>query len=393
MSEYERHHYVQKALLKNFAIQDSNGKYKINVIDLKKNSVELRNIERAFYAKNIYDVQGEDEKKLEKDLGSKIEAPFCEVMKKILSQNDKIIINRKELLIIKKYMLIQIYRNLKNSLCYSEKYVNKLNGINGVSRYNINEEESQMDFWKREIQTILDMEWDDLISKCDMVGVKRNAIQLNQNFLMFFKTNNEFLINDVGFTLERMPVNISMSKEEYVNFAQQYGRDVFGVSDFGEIAKKEFEADAGYLDNFVWFSISPNLAIVSVNVVWKQLFIHPELFEVLNILPSPILINHFSLPENIYVNEVLIYDQKTLDKYKNPRDKYIYNINELNAYETNYINLLFLNEALRYIGYYSSKEIILSIKTYNNLKRLGHGNMKNDYEKIESILVKDHNII
>lgn len=199
-------------------------------------------------------------------------------MKKISLQNDKIIINRKELLIIKKYMLIQIYRNLKNSLCYSEEYANKLNGINGVSKYNINEEESQMDFWKREIQTILDMEWDDLISKCDMVGVKRNAMQLNQNFLMFFKTNNEFNINDVGFTLERMPIKISMSKEEYINLAQQYGIEVFGVSDFGEIAKKEFEADASYLDNFIWFSISPNLAIVSVNVTRKQLFMYPELF-------------------------------------------------------------------------------------------------------------------
>lgn len=388
MSEYERHHYVQKALLKNFAIQANNEKYKINVIDLEDNTINLRNIERAFYIKNLYDIHDEDEKKLEKDLGLKIESPFCEVMKKILSQSDEIIITRKELLIIKKYMLIQIYRNLKNSLCYNEEYANKLNG---VSRYNINEEESQMDFWKREIQTILDMEWDDLISKCDMVGVKRNAIQLNQNFLMFFKTNNEFLINDVGFTLERMPVNISMSKEDYVNFAQQYGTKVFGVSDFGEIAKKEFEADAGYLDNFIWFSISPNLAIVSVNVVWKQLFIYPELFKVLNILPSPILINHFSLPKNKNVNEILIYDPKTLAKYKNPQDKFIYKINKLNEIETIYINHLFLNEAFRYIGYYSSQGIISSIQTYNILKRLGHGNMKNDYEKIESILVGDNN--
>lgn len=316
MSEYERHHYVQKALLKNFAIQANNEKYKINVIDLEDNTINLRNIERAFYIKNLYDIHDEDEKKLEKDLGLKIELPFCEVMKKILSQSDEIIITRKELLIIKKYMLIQIYRNYKNSLGYSEAYLNKLNGIKGKSRYNIGERESQMDFWKREIQTILDMDWDDLISKCELVGVKENAIQLNQNFLMFFKTNNEFLINDVGFTLERMPVNISMSKKDYVNFAQQYGTKIFGVSDFGEIAKKEFEADAGYLDNFIWFSISPNLAIVSVNVVWKQLFIHPELFEVLNILPSPILINHFSLPETKYVNEILIYIEELFELKK-----------------------------------------------------------------------------
>lgn len=97
------------------------------------------------------------------------------------------------------------------------------------------------------------------------------------------------------------------------------------------------------------------------------------------------------MPETKYVNEILIYDLKTLSKYKNPQDKFIYKINELNEIETIYINHLFLNEAFRYIGYYSSQGIISSIQTYNKFKRSGHGNMKNDYEKIESILVGDNN--
>lgn len=49
---YTRNHYIQKRLLKNFAIRANNGKYKICVLDLIKFAVNYQNTESAFYEKN-----------------------------------------------------------------------------------------------------------------------------------------------------------------------------------------------------------------------------------------------------------------------------------------------------------------------------------------------------
>lgn len=53
---FTRNHYIQKRLLKNFAIRANNGKYKICVLDLIKFAVNYQNTESAFYENNLYDI-------------------------------------------------------------------------------------------------------------------------------------------------------------------------------------------------------------------------------------------------------------------------------------------------------------------------------------------------
>lgn len=50
---FDRNHYIQNRLLKNFATKSDNGKYKICVLDLINFAVNYRNTESAFYEKNI----------------------------------------------------------------------------------------------------------------------------------------------------------------------------------------------------------------------------------------------------------------------------------------------------------------------------------------------------
>jgi len=147
MPEFEIQHYVQNKLLKNFAVKSDNGKYKIQIIDLKDKKVVEKNTDRAFWVKNLYDVENnEDVKKLEKDLNEKIEKPFNEILDRLTTEiKDTFTITRRELEIIKKYLLIQQYRSLKNSLSYNENC--KKDEV--LSRYNIRENETQLDFCKR----------------------------------------------------------------------------------------------------------------------------------------------------------------------------------------------------------------------------------------------------
>lgn len=370
MSAYEKQHYVQKNVLKNFATKDI-----INIIDLSMSSVYKKNIKNAFYAENLYDIIGEDEKKLEKDLNENIEIPFSKILYRLLQEQNEISITRKELCTIKKYMLIQLYRNKKNSFSYLEHN----SGRQELSNYNIQKGESNLDFWKREIQTILDNEWDD-ITKCNLVGVKIFSAILNGGFLMFFKTNSEFLINDIGLTIERIPVKLNIPDNVYIELAQKLGREEFGIENFDEIAKKEVKTNSSYIDNDMWFSFSPNFAIACVNGAWRQEGLMPK--------SSSLVEKYLSFPKNEYVNQKLITTKEALTKYKSQDDKYIYQIHYLNSDETIAINHLYLNEAFRYIGFKSSQGIFPSIQSYNVLKKRGVRNMKNDYEKIEACLLK-----
>ena len=86
----------------------------------------------------------EEIKKLEKDLKIKIEEPFYKILDRLVNEEyDTFIITREELEMIKKFLLIQQYRNLKNSFGYSENF-NK-DGV--LSRYNIKDDESLLDFF------------------------------------------------------------------------------------------------------------------------------------------------------------------------------------------------------------------------------------------------------
>ena len=68
MKEFERNHYIQNRLLRNFATVVVNGKYKICLLNLIEFSAKYRNTDRAFYLKNFYDVKSsEDVKDLEKN--------------------------------------------------------------------------------------------------------------------------------------------------------------------------------------------------------------------------------------------------------------------------------------------------------------------------------------
>lgn len=117
---FTRNHYIQKRLLKNFAIRANNGKYKICVLDLIKFAVNYQNTESAFYENNLYDVHyGSNTKELEIKFNEIIERPMVELLDRICNSTEEVVFTRKELITIKKYFLLQHYRSPKNKTNYT----------------------------------------------------------------------------------------------------------------------------------------------------------------------------------------------------------------------------------------------------------------------------------
>lgn len=374
MSHYDKNHYVQCRLLKNFAQQNKNGNNVICVLNLINFAAYYAKPENAFCENNLYDVEFADNNKdLELKFKTNIEDPMGTLLNKI--DNDSaptFTFTRAELETIKKYILLQIYRTPHNK----KSYTNILDNTFELSQFNINQNESKVDFWKREMLTILDSDWDSLL-KTDMIGICKNALEINSSFLMFIKTADEFCINDLGYCTERIPIKIPKDQQDdFIKTAQIIGQELYGKDNFDEIAKKEIADESSYIDNYILFPISSNIAILVVSPLWKQYLLHPELRHKGIPFHSLLLQNHLSIPMTTYKNADKIKNDADIVTYKSPEDQYIYQLHTMSCEETVYLNHLTINEAFCYIGLKTPDKFLKTIREYNSLASMQTRNIK-----------------
>lgn len=107
-------HFVPQFLLRNFCKDD-----KIQYFDIATKSVEQRSTKSVFSERGYYPDS------LEKELCYKIEAQFANVLnKKIVNERYKISLDRQDMLILKKYLIITMLRvkddNLDHNIWYRE---------------------------------------------------------------------------------------------------------------------------------------------------------------------------------------------------------------------------------------------------------------------------------
>lgn len=380
----ERNHYIQNRLLKNFAIKAENGKEKICILDLINFSVDIRNTESVFYERNLYDVNScEDVKELEKKFNDLIEKPMVALFDKICNSTNTVTFNRKELKTIKKYFLLQHYRTPKNK----RSYTNNNNGKFKLSQYNIAEGETEEDFWKREMLTILESDWYDLMNS-NLVGVKKHTMDVNASFVMILKTNNEFCINDIGYVTERLPLQISKDREkDYIKNVKELGKQLYGKGNFDEAAKYEIDKQSSYIDNFALYPISSNYAVLFVSPIWKCAYFYPQLIQELSLF-SPILQKYLIFPQNEYVNGSKIHNDADIPKYMDEQDKFIYTTQSITEDDTIYLNNLIMNEAYCFVGVKTPAAFIPSIRRYNLLASNGIQNIHHNFNGYVDLLSK-----
>lgn len=376
MSKFDKNHYVPNCVLKNFAIKQMNGKYGFCYLNLSKGSIDWRTTSNAFYQKKLYDLHDSDNiKLLEHTFNHQVESVIEPLFTKLLEcKQETVVLSRSDIELIKKYALVQIYRNVRNGDNYSGVGINKEFTL---SKYNMKDGESSNNFWKREMMTILKSSWDEIL-KTNMIGVKFCAYEINSCFIMLFKTDDELCINDLGYVTERIPIKLSKEEQErYVKFSKNYGEEVFQVSNFDIKAQKEIEENQVYIDNYILFPISSNFAVVLVNKIWKCKFLN-GFNSIKKNWPSNLLNNHLSLPETNYVNKDKIKRNEDIIKYKSSNDTYKYKIHKMTENEVKQNNLLLINEAFQYVAFKTFNNFVNTFKDYQELRNKNLHNIRHD---------------
>ena len=211
MSEpYKKQHYVQKAVLKKFSNPIGNQNC-ITILNLKQKKIYDKNIDDVFFENWFYNLENCDNALIiENGLREKIENPMSDIINRLEKCcNTEFTITRQELETIKKYILVQLYRNKRNQLHYG----------------------NETDKWKHEILHILQTPFDKLLKPNNQFSdILDFVLEMHCSFMMIVRTKGEFCINDMGYATE----------------------NVFGF------------------DNYIFFPFSPHYALLQVSPKWKQ---------------------------------------------------------------------------------------------------------------------------
>ena len=307
MESSEQCNNVYNLMLKNFAGADG-----IYVADMSKNDVSARKPDMAFRDAEPCDEVAEFERRF----AEVIEKPMDRILSKINKMSKSILLTRTELETIKKYILLQMNR----------------------TPYSDAEAEDDKDLWKRETSAILDMEWDDLM-KSDLVDVLKDSAEVNNSFLLFFRTDEEFVIGDSGCVAECVP----------------------GTPEEGSDEEPED------FINYNLFPLTSEIAVLLISLPWKMRFSSPGAVQGLP-LTSPILEKYRSVPKMKYVNERRIRSEEDVSKYKHPQDRFTYMIHNVSKDDLHYLNTLTINESERFIGFMTPEKVKPTLESYEGMK-------------------------
>ena len=307
MESSEQCNNVYNLMLKNFAGADG-----IYVADMSKNDVSARRPDMAFRDAAPCDEVAEFEKRF----SEVIEKPMDRILSKINRMSKSILLTRTELETIKKYILLQMNR----------------------TPYSDAEAEDDKDLWKRETSAILDMEWDDLM-KSDLVDVLKDSAEVNNSFLLFFRTDEEFVIGDSGCVAECVP----------------------GTPEEGSDEEPED------FINYNLFPLTSEIAVLLISLPWKMRFSSPGAVQGLP-LTSPILEKYRSVPKMKYVNERRIRSEEDVSKFKHPQDRFTYMIHNVSKDDLHYLNTLTINESERFIGFMTPEKVKPTLESYESMK-------------------------
>ena len=307
MSSQESQNGMYSLMLKNFAGQ--NG---ICVMDLEKDAVSFREPGMAFR-----DAEPPAEvKDFEAKFAEVIEKPMDMILGKINRMSKSILLKRTELETIKKYILLQMNR----------------------TPYSDAEAEDDKDLWKKETSAILDMEWDALM-KSELADVLKDSAEVNNSFLLFFRTDEEFVIGDSGCVAECIP---------------------------GAVNPESGEKEDDFI-NYNLFPLTSEIAVLLISLPWKMRFSSPESVRGLP-LTSPILEKYRSTPNTKYINERRIRSEEDVSKFKHPMDRFTYMIHDVSADDLHYLNTLTINESERFVGFRTPAKAMPTLESYDSMK-------------------------
>ncbi len=394
-------HYVPRLVIRRFS-------EKISVYNVKTGKFQ-ENIppEHAYAIDDFYD------KDTENKLNSKIESQFGNLLSNVILKADKELqLSRKNLFLIKKFLLIsvlrsmngeafaQVEKNFYKTLQSKAQQVSKHLGIEykeeafkpPFEEKQI-EKETPFEYWMRTLNVILDTDGtpQSIMEHPDKTyPAYRWANVINDAYISFWDAPNdrdEFVITDIGMTSENEKGwdGIFVHNQKKLAWFESLLSQPQKEEEKLEIARL-LHVTSSFHENFQMFPISAKRMIVLVAPFYKYRYMRkkagytvPEL-GYLTMIPNETLFepnrNYYKLPQEF--GKPFRYHED---------DRYIYDIKRLTNEEIRYCNALFMDRIDTYLGFSSLEHAIGSIIKYKKLNDPPHV-PRVDYTELYKIIQK-----
>lgn len=358
---YVNNHYVPQGILRRFG-------EKMHIYDLSKRSLRLNEkTENIFSCYKLYS------ENLETKFGL-IETQFINLIDKILKQENKIPLKRHQIWLIKRFLLISMYRvgsakdTIKAEINLCEKLAMTYPQLFPFTE-KIVENESIDQRWERELGVLLECE--NLVQMAkhpDVTKVIYRWMQVfNVGYLAFWDSKDSeenFIVTDIG-----------MTSENEIGWSEASGnvRKLFYLMDRMKNETNE-DKKGKYLnfltnqiffhENFMVFSISKTRTIALINPFFRMYYENDNFgLEIPKLEVSLI-------SDDLFEKNKAIYKEKDLTKktFYEEQDDFVYEIKRLNLRDVIYINMLMLDRINNYVGIADLNKVRRSIFNYNKLE-------------------------
>lgn len=385
-----KNHYVPQLILKKFS-NSNNGRiciYNIKTGELLENV----NCKNHFFEKDIYT----DE--VEQKFNEKIESTFGDFLSNfVLKQQEKVILNRKQLRLIKKFLLLSIFRS-KSSIEFLRKERESYYIFKQFTRFStfeekIKESENDEEYWMRTLNVILDSDGSPesiLKHPLKTFVAYRWSLIINAGYLAFWdsKTDkDDFVITDIGMTSENEKgwngINVHNFKK-----TQSIANCIEKSTDKEEqiLLMNSLEMCSYFHENFQMFPISSNRMIVLISPYFKLYYTNQN-----KNLPALSDLSYLDNDKLFLPNDVNYKKEQTgLTHTYDEEDEYIYEIKELTSQEVQYCNALFMDRIDTHLGFSSLNNAVKSILKYKKLNSYPYI-PRVDYDKLYQIINDRYN--
>ena len=363
-----KNHYIPQLIINRFSTA-------VNVFNLDTTEIRVkRPSNKIFFTKNIYT----DE--VELSLSRNLEQPFGVLLKEKLLKEKKIEINRKDLMLIKKYMFITSIRSQDlDHFCSllidlgrkTDLYFRHVRAeFPEIPNYLLSTTEmlksmSKYDFFNQQLLALSEFSYDEIFNPYVLFFDKRLSLEMACLATSFYfayiafwdaPNSSEFVLSDAGIISEyegfhQITGGLDVSKSSYI--FHQY--KVTEPRRCGAMYGKVLQTSLMMYENYDLFNISSNRCIVSINPFLK--LYDPKQEYMVKDDDGKIVRFKASKPD---IWPAVIQNKQLFEtpsaKYVSPGkylvdDKFIYLPKRLSKKEMIYINSLFINESRLWIGF------------------------------------------
>lgn len=357
---YSNNHYVPRLVLRRYNTE------KLTIYNVKTGEVHKdKQLTEIFAEQDLY---GEE---LEKLLAKRVESPFAQILtQKILPAaiNSEIELSRKELNIIKKFLLVEQMRVFTEE---GEKYYQADQRVadkqSKIFKYpfkeNDIENETVKERWLRNLRVIVECSDLNHIQDHELCtyDVYRWAQIYNSGYLAIWdcsETEEDFIVTDMGMTSERelnaFPV-LEFDKKLYLLEQQETEKDPHRRKLYKELLFAQFN----FHENFYMFSISKNRMIVIINPFFR-LYDKAEKMPEPDIWPTVI-------DRSLYAkNRAQILPTAFGKRIFRDGDLFWYRVLPMSLKDLRWVNMLMLDRIDTIVGFSDIEKIVDSVCDYKD---------------------------